>query len=102
MRDGGVCQLQTSPRCKGVANSVDHVIPVALGGDFWSPANLRASCSSCNSRGGSHTAAEVHRRTVTNLHEIIQQQDEQIQRLIERVQELERSDTQPRRMPAVY
>lgn len=41
---GGLCWL-----CGEEADTVDHVIPLALGGTDW-PANLRPACRSCNSR----------------------------------------------------
>jgi len=37
------------PKCKGVATAVDHIVPLAFGGQKYDPSNLRASCSSCNS-----------------------------------------------------
>lgn len=42
-RDGWRCKL-----CLRYANHADHIIPVHLGGDWWSPTNLRAACRSCN------------------------------------------------------
>src|SRR5262249_42336227 len=56
-----MCMIE-GPRCRIVANTVDHIVPVALGGDFWAPENLRAACGARNSRGGSHAAAGVQRR----------------------------------------
>lgn len=47
-RDGFACQIR-GPRCKRVANVVDHVLPLSLGGDPFDPANLRAACATCNS-----------------------------------------------------
>jgi hypothetical protein len=38
-------------RCGGYANSVDHVVPVALGGTH-ALSNLRPACSRCNSSTG--------------------------------------------------
>lgn len=50
-RDGGTCIVR-GPRCTGVATEVDHIVPLALGGDRLDPDNLRASCKSCNSSRG--------------------------------------------------
>lgn len=47
-RDGFACQIR-GPKCKRVANVVDHVLPLSLGGDPFDPANLRAACATCNS-----------------------------------------------------
>lgn len=52
--------LRREPMCRycaarGVgapATTLDHIKPVALGGDFWSPANLAPACLSCNSAKG--------------------------------------------------
>lgn len=40
----GLCYL-----CGGLAETMDHVIPLSAGGTNW-PANLRPACSLCNSR----------------------------------------------------
>lgn len=43
---GGKCWM-----CGGMAEAIDHVIAIALGGSNW-PANLRPACTSCNSAKG--------------------------------------------------
>jgi 5-methylcytosine-specific restriction endonuclease McrA len=41
--------------CGGPADTVDHVRPVALGGDHYDEDNLVASCARCNAqKGGRH------------------------------------------------
>ena len=50
-RDGYVCQLCGLPG----ADSVDHIIPMAQGGDRLDPSNLRAAHRSCNSAAGGAT-----------------------------------------------
>lgn len=45
-RDKGVCRY-----CGGVANSIDHVIPVSLGGEH-TVENIVQACTSCNSSKG--------------------------------------------------
>ena len=44
-RDGWRCR-----RCgKAGRLEVDHVVPMAVGGDPWEPANLQALCRGCHS-----------------------------------------------------
>ena len=43
-RDGYTCGY-----CGSDANSVDHIIPRAKGGDMWSLDNLISACIRCNS-----------------------------------------------------
>ena len=39
--DGRICQIQ-GPRCLGIANTVDHIVPSSVRPDlFWEPENLR-------------------------------------------------------------
>jgi len=48
--------LQSSPLCKNceaiglltVAQMVDHIEPVRLGGEFWETDNLQPLCNSCH------------------------------------------------------
>jgi hypothetical protein len=46
-RDGHLCQIK-GPKCKGVADQVDHIVPVSAGGPWFDKDNLRASCGPCN------------------------------------------------------
>lgn len=46
-RDGHRCQIR-SHGCLGTATEVDHILPVSLGGPWYDPDNLRASCRPCN------------------------------------------------------
>ena len=46
-RDGGLCQIQ-APGCTLRATQVDHIVPVAKGGPWWEPSNLRSACARCN------------------------------------------------------
>jgi 5-methylcytosine-specific restriction endonuclease McrA len=55
VRDGRVCQMR-QPGCTGVATTVDHVVPLALGGTDH-PSNLRAACAACNTRSGAALAS---------------------------------------------
>lgn len=56
-RDLGLCQIK-GPRCTRYATEVDHIVPRVDGGAVFDPANLRAACKACNSRGGGVIAAE--------------------------------------------
>jgi 5-methylcytosine-specific restriction endonuclease McrA len=51
-RDRYECQLRL-PGCTGTANTVDHRVPVLLGGDD-SEENLIAACSHCNLAKGAN------------------------------------------------
>lgn len=46
-RDGGVC-MKCGNRVKAGDFHVDHIVPVAGGGDEWDLANLELSCAACN------------------------------------------------------
>lgn len=45
-RDGWACRVE-GPTCTGRATSVDHIVPLSLGGARLDPANLRAACRGC-------------------------------------------------------
>lgn len=47
VRDHRQCQIQ-GPTCTGYATTVDHTIPISLGGAWFDEANLRAACAPCN------------------------------------------------------
>lgn len=49
VRDGHECQVRL-PGCTHKATAVDHRIPLAEGGARLDLDNLRAICTSCNSR----------------------------------------------------
>jgi 5-methylcytosine-specific restriction endonuclease McrA len=46
-RDDYRCQIRAAG-CTQEAQEVDHILPVAMGGDWYAEENLRASCSRCN------------------------------------------------------
>ena len=48
--------------CHGYATEVDHVIPLTRGGPRLDPANLVASCKSCNLRRARESDATNGRR----------------------------------------
>jgi len=46
--------------CGRVAEVVDHITPVRLGGDFWAPSNHQSMCHRChNSKSGKESHARV-------------------------------------------
>jgi 5-methylcytosine-specific restriction endonuclease McrA len=99
-RDGGQCLVQ-GPRCRGVATTVHHIVPSSQRSDlFFEPTNLISSCTTCNYGGGARVAADNGRRRVARLEEIIVEQDQQIQRLLERIAQLESERRAPR--AAIY
>lgn len=54
-RDGYLCRVQLegcTVRAPLVGGHVDHVIPLHQGGAKYDPANVRASCRSCNLKRG--------------------------------------------------
>jgi 5-methylcytosine-specific restriction endonuclease McrA len=50
-RDRHTCAVQREG-CTTVATTVDHIVSVSEGGDFYDPTNLRAACPHCNSSRG--------------------------------------------------
>lgn len=49
-RDGWVCRMVEG--CETRATTVDHVVPLSLGGALLDPANLRAACAAHNASAG--------------------------------------------------
>jgi len=96
-RDGHVCQIQ-GPRCQGYATSVHHLIPSSQAPElFWEPSNLVAACGRCNYGGGARVAAENTRRTIESLRALVEEQQQQIAEMAERLARYEH----PKR-PAIY
>ena len=94
---GYVCQLQ-GPRCTGYATSVHHLIPSSQAPElFWEPSNLAAACGRCNYGDGARVAAENTRRTIEHLRALVEEQQQQITEMAERLARYER----PKR-PAIY
>jgi hypothetical protein len=63
-RDSHVCYW-----CGGIANQVDHLIPVSHGGDWWAETNLAASCGPCNrARPLTHTTGGRSQRNRGESH----------------------------------
>lgn len=53
-RDGYVCRMVEG--CEVRASTVDHVVPLVLGGAMFDPGNLRAACAAHNSSAGAALA----------------------------------------------
>jgi len=51
-RDSYVCQIHLPGVCSLRASMVDHIVPIAEGGEPYDVTNLRAACGPCNSRLG--------------------------------------------------
>jgi 5-methylcytosine-specific restriction endonuclease McrA len=94
---GHTCQVE-GPRCTGYATTVHHLVPSSQAPHlFWEPANLVAACRRCNYGGGARVAAENTRRTIEDLRLLVEEQQQQIAEMAERLARYER----PMR-PAIY
>jgi 5-methylcytosine-specific restriction endonuclease McrA len=103
-RDGGVCRIQ-GPRCTGHATTVHHVIPSSQRPDlFYASENLVSACGACNYGGGARVQAENRRLRTTQLYEIIENQQAQIEQLLARLAELEQPPPPAKKAiaPAIY
>jgi 5-methylcytosine-specific restriction endonuclease McrA len=102
---GHVCQLQ-GPRCTGYATTVHHLVPSSQAPHlFWEPANLVASCPRCNYGGGSRVAAYNRRQQIAYLQQLVEEQQQQIDRLLEKVardEEANGGELAPGPTPAIY
>ncbi|MDR0826588.1 MAG: HNH endonuclease [Desulfovibrio sp.] len=56
-RDGGIC-MKCGRRVRRNNFHVDHIVPLAEGGDEWDLANLELSCPECNLQKGSQREIE--------------------------------------------
>lgn len=58
-RDGHVCQVPVAGgrKCGQHATHVDHITPLAAGGNKWDATNCRAACQPCNLSRGAATVA---------------------------------------------
>ena len=65
-RDGYLCQIQ-SDGCTRTANHVDHIVSPHIGGAWWDPNNLRASCGHCNLTRSDQNHPEAWRRSDTEI-----------------------------------
>jgi hypothetical protein len=84
-RDGYICGIQ-GPRCTYRATTVHHVIPSSERPDlFFADANLVSACARCNYSGGASIASGNRRRKIAELERIIREQQQQNDRLLEKV-----------------
>jgi 5-methylcytosine-specific restriction endonuclease McrA len=98
---GHVCQLQ-GPRCTGYATTVHHRVPSSQAPHlFWEPSNLVASCPRCNYGGGARVAADNRRQRIAHLQQLVEEQQQQIAQMAERLARYE-DQAAKRRVPAVY
>lgn len=98
-RDQHLCRIQ-GPRCRQVANTVHHIVPISQGGAMWDPTNLAAACGPCNYGNGAHVKAENHRSSrerIAELEWIVRVQEARIEEL---AQALARHQTRPATEPA--
>jgi 5-methylcytosine-specific restriction endonuclease McrA len=94
---GYVCQVE-GPRCIGHATTVHHIVPSSQAPHlFWAEENLVAACSRCNYGDGARVAAQNTRRTIEHLRALVEEQQQQIAEMAERLARYER----PKR-PAIY
>jgi 5-methylcytosine-specific restriction endonuclease McrA len=94
---GYVCQLE-GPRCTGYATTVHHLVPSSQAPHlFWEPSNLIAACGRCNYGDGARVAAENTRRTIKDLRALVEEQQQQIAEMAERLARYKH----PKR-PAIY
>ena len=56
-RDGGIC-MKCGKRVNAKNFHVDHIVPLAHGGDEWSLDNVELSCRECNLQKGSRQELE--------------------------------------------
>jgi 5-methylcytosine-specific restriction endonuclease McrA len=97
---GHVCQVG-GPRCTGYATTVHHVVPSSqVPHLFWEPANLVAACRRCNYGDGARVAAQNTRATIEYLRALVEEQEQQIAQVAERLARYE-DQAAKRRVPAI-
>jgi 5-methylcytosine-specific restriction endonuclease McrA len=98
---GHVCQLE-GPRCTGYATTVHHLVPSSQAPHlFWEPSNLVAACRRCNYGDGSRIAADNRRRQIAYLQQLIEEQQQQIAEMAERLARYE-GGAAKRPAPAIH
>jgi 5-methylcytosine-specific restriction endonuclease McrA len=92
-----MCQVE-GPRCTGYATTVHHLAPSSQAPHlFWEPSNLVAACPRCNYGDGARVAAANTRRTIEHLRALVEEQQQEIAEMAERLARYEH----PKR-PAIY
>jgi 5-methylcytosine-specific restriction endonuclease McrA len=98
---GYVCQIQ-GPRCTGYATTVHHILPTSQYPElFWNSENLEAACSACNYGDGARVAAQNTRATIERLHAVIEEQEQRIAQMAERLARYE-DQAGKRAVPAIH
>ena len=60
-RDGYVCQIRLGA-CRGLADTVHHVVELEDGGSAYALSNLQAACRSCNASKRNRSLAQRAKR----------------------------------------
>ena len=64
-RDQWLCLIKDRG-CTDKATQVDHIVPLAMGGEKYDPLNCRAACQPCNARRErASTQYEPPHKTIT-------------------------------------
>jgi hypothetical protein len=94
------------PRCRGYATTVHHLVPSSQAPyPFWEPSNLVASCPRCNYGDGSRIAADNRRQQIAYLQQLVEEQQQQIAQMAERLARYEDADSgelASAKRPAIY
>jgi hypothetical protein len=102
---GYACQLE-GPRCTGYATTVHHLVPSSQAPWlYWESTNLVASCPRCNYGGGAQVAADNRRQQIAYLQQLVEEQQQQIDRLLEKVARYEEAnggELAPGPTPVIY
>lgn len=94
------CQLR-GPRCTGRATTVHHLVPSSQAPElFFEPTNLTASCARCNYSDGSRVASQNKRETIAQLCALVEEQEQRIAHLLERLARYEDGQGRPVKRPA--
>jgi hypothetical protein len=102
-----MCQVE-GPRCTGYATTVHHLAPSSQAPHlFWEPSNLVASCPRCNYGGGGRVAADNRRQQIAYLQQLVEDQEQQIAQMAERLARYEDAEgvqgrPAKRPTPAIY
>lgn len=69
LRDGGRC-MKCGKRLNKHNFHVDHIIPIAKGGDEWELSNLELSCQECNLKKGTQEEIDMLPSNKKNIYKI--------------------------------
>ena len=95
-----VCQVE-GRRGTGYATTVHHFVPSSQAPHlFWEPSNLVAACPRCNYGDGARVAAQNTRQTIEHLCALVEEQEQRIAQLLERLARYEDAEGRPVKRPA--